>query len=297
MIKKLYHFYQYQLPLRAKMLITHLILALIPAMLITNFAYNQMIMVTTNTTLRSLNTLADQTRANIATTVEQISTMADSVCGDEFFSSYIYTSLPEQYDHIFDLEGGLHTLENLLASYENSSIVSNVRIYMDNSHYQELRKRTKNPIFDTLDPARGTYWHGIFSSTNNNDLLCPPMYLSPTEIDTLGTHAVIRRIRSVQSECYVVIYFNQSTIQPILLQDLPYNNSVIYITNSRNEIVASTNTTLSGTYYIPYQEITFGSRPHPVRKSFNLRVRTSTAAVRSSRVRTGSWFPLFRSPT
>ena len=256
MIKKLYHFYQYQLPLRAKMLITHLILTLFPALLITIFAYNQMVTVATNTTLHSLNTLADQTRTNIGTTVEQISTMADGVCSDEFFSSYIYTSFPEQYDYIYDLGSGLHTLENLLTSYENSSIVSNVRIYMDDSHYQELRKRTKNPVFDTLDPARGTYWHGIFSSTNNNELLCPPMYLSPTEIATLGTHAVIRRIRSVQSECYVVIYFNQSTIQPILLQDLPYNNSVIYITNSRNEIVASTNTTLSGTYYIPYNEIT-----------------------------------------
>lgn len=256
MIKKLYHFYQYQLPLRAKMLITHLILTLFPALLITIFAYNQMVTVATNTTLHSLNTLADQTRTNIGTTVEQISTMADGVCSDEFFSSYIYTSFPEQYDYIYDLGSGLHTLENLLTSYENSSIVSNVRIYMDDSHYQELRKRTKNPVFDTLDPACGTYWHGIFSSTNNNELLCPPMYLSPTEIATLGTHAVIRRIRSVQSECYVVIYFNQSTIQPILLQDLPYNNSVIYITNSRNEIVASTNTTLSGTYYIPYNEIT-----------------------------------------
>ena len=256
MIKKLYHFYQYQLSLRTKMLITHLILTLFPALLITSFAYNQMVSVTTNTTLRSLNTLADQTRTNIATTVDQIDTMADGICSDEFFSSYVYSSHPAQYDNIYDLDTGLHTLENLLTSYQASSIVSNVRIYMDDTHYQVLRKKTNNPVFDTLNPARGTYWHGIFSSTNNNELLCPPMYLSPTEIATLGSHAVIRRIRSVQSECYVVIYFNQSTIQPILLQDLPYNNSVIYMINSRNEIVASTNTTLSGTYMIPYNEIT-----------------------------------------
>ena len=89
MIKKLYHLYQYRLSLRTKMLITHLILTLFPAMLITFFAYNQMVSVTTNTTLRSLNTLADQTRANIATTVEQISTMADGICDNDFFSSYI----------------------------------------------------------------------------------------------------------------------------------------------------------------------------------------------------------------
>ena len=256
MIQKLYHFYQYQLSLRAKLLITHLILTLFPALLITYFAYDQMVTATTNTTLHSLNTLADQTRTNIATTVEQISSMADGICDNDFFSSYVYSSQPARYDSIYDLSTGLHALENLLSSYQNSSIVSDVRIYLDGAHYTVLRQNTKNPVFSTLDPARGTYWHGIFSSTNNSELLCPPMYLSPTEISTLGTHALIRRLRSMNCECYVVIYFNQSTIQPILLQDLPYNNSVIYIINSRNEIVASTNTTLSGTYYIPYNEIT-----------------------------------------
>ena len=256
MIQKLYHLYQYQLSLRTKMLITHLILALFPALLITYFAYDQLVTVTTNTTLHSLNTLADQTRTNIGTTIEQLSAMADGICDNEFFSSYVYSSHPSYYDSIYDLEGGLRSLENLLASCQNNSLVSDVRIYLDDAHYENIKKNTDNPVFDTLDPATGTYWHGIFSSTNNNELLCPPMYLSPTEIKTHGSHAVIRRIRSVQTECYVVIYFNQSTIQPILQQDLPYNNSVIYITNSRNEIVASTNTTLSGTYYIPYNEIT-----------------------------------------
>lgn len=256
MIKKLYHLYQYQLSLRVKMLITHLILTLFPALLITYFAYNQMVTVTTNTTLHSLNTLADQTRTNIGTTVDQLSAMADSICDNDFFSSYIYSSYPAQYKKTFDFNSKLGSLETLLASYQNNSLVSDVRIYLDDPHYEVIREYTDDPIFDTLAPARGTYWHGIFSSTDENDLLCPPMYLSPTEISTLGTHAVIRRIQNFRTECYVVIYFNQSTIQPILLQDLPYNNSVIYITNSRNEIVASTNTTLSGTYYIPYYEIT-----------------------------------------
>lgn len=256
MIKKLYHLYQYQLSLSVKMLITHLILTLIPALLITGFAYNQMVSVTTNTTLHSLNTLADQTRTNIATTVEQLDSIADGICNNEFFTSYIYTTHPDHYDSFFDLSGGLNTLENVLASYQNNSLVSDIRIYLDDSHYEVLRTYTDNPVFDTLSPARGTYWHGIFSSIDSNDLLCPPMYLSPTEISTLGTHAVIRRISSVQTETYVVVYFNQSVIQPILLQDLPYNNSAIYIINSRNELVASTNNMLYATYYISYNDIT-----------------------------------------
>ncbi|MBO5246568.1 MAG: histidine kinase [Eubacterium sp.] len=256
MIRKLAHIYKYQLSLRVKMLITHLILTLIPALLITIFAYNQMVSVTTNTTLHSLNTLADQTRTNIGSTINQLDSMADGICDNEFFSSYVYTSHPAQYENIYDLSNGLATLENILITCQNNPLVSNIRVYMDDAHIDVLRKYTSNPIFETLAPAQGTYWHGILSSTNSHALLCPPMYLSPTELKTLGTHAVIRRIRGMQTECYVVLYFNQSVIQPILLQDLPYNNSVIYITNSRNEIVASTNTMLSGTYYIPYDEIT-----------------------------------------
>ena len=256
LIKKIKHIYEYQISLRVKFLITHLILTIIPAMLITYFAYNQMVNVTTNTTLHSLNTLADQTRTNIGTTVNQLELMAENICGNDFFSSYIRNIEPSSYEYLANFPVSVHNFENVIANCLDNSLVSNVRIYVDDEHYRVLREQTNNIVFDTLRPARGTYWHGIFSSTQENLLLCPPRYLSPTETATLGSHAVIRQISSGNMECYVAIYFNQSSIQPILLQDLPYNNSVIYITNSRNEIVASTNTALSGTYYIPYDEIT-----------------------------------------
>ena len=256
LIKKIKHIYEYQISLRVKFLITHLILTIIPAMLITYFAYNQMVNVTTNTTLHSLNTLADQTRTNIGTTVNQLELMAENICDNDFFSSYIRNIEPSSYEYLVNFPVSVHNFENVIANCLDNSLVSNVRIYVDDEHYRVLRGQTDNTVFDTLSPARGTYWHGIFSSTQENLLLCPPRYLSPTETATLGSHAVIRRISSGNMECYIAIYFNQSSIQPILLQDLPYNNSVIYITNSRNEIVASTNTALSGAYYIPYDEIT-----------------------------------------
>ncbi len=256
LLKKIIHIYEYQISLRVKFLITHLILTIIPALLITYFAYNQMVAVTTNTTLHSLNTLADQTRTNISTTVDQLELLAENISGNDFFSSYIRNTEPSGYKNLTNFPSSVHSFENVIANCLDNSLVSDVRIYLDEEHYRVLRTQSDSPVFDTLTPAKGTYWHGIFSSTDNNLLLCPPRYLSPTESSTLGSHAVIRRLTTNDSECYVAIYFSQSTIQPILLQDLPYNNSVIYITNSRNEIVASTNTALSGAYYIPYDEIT-----------------------------------------
>lgn len=256
MIRKLFHFYQYKLSLRTKMLITHLILSIIPALLITVFSYNQLVAVTTSTTLHSLNTLADQTRTNIATTIDQLRTLVNNISENHFFSAYVRSSYPAQYAGMYHPASNLSELENMIAASADNSLVSAVRVYLDDEHYEPLRARTTNPAFETLDSARGTYWHGIFSSTDDNLLICPPMYLSPSEIAEKGTHAVIRRISGTSAEVYVAIYFSQSSIQPILLQDLPYNNSVIYITNSRNEIVASTNKTISGTYYIPYNEIT-----------------------------------------
>ncbi len=256
MLRKLIHLYQYKLSLRTKMLITHLILSIIPALLITAFSYNQLVAVTTNTTLHSLNTLADQTRTNIGTTIDQLRSLVDNISDNQFFSYYIRSNHPEQYIEGTPFQSSLHELENVIATCADNSLVSSVRIYLDDEHYEPLRAHSKNTAFETLSSARGTYWHGIFSSTDDNLLLCPPMYLSPSEIAEKGSHAVIRRLSGVSSEVYVAVYFNQSSIQPILLQDLPYNNSVIYITNSRNEIVASTNKTISGTYYIPYNEIT-----------------------------------------
>ncbi len=256
LIKKIKHIYEYQISLRVKFLITHLILTIIPAMLITSFAYNQMVTVTTNTTLHSLNTLADQTRTNIGTTINQLELMSENIIGNDFFSAFVRNSEPASYEYLVNFPTSVHNFENVIANCQDNSLVSAVRIYLDDDHLNVLRSQSDNAVYDTLDPAKGTYWHGIFSSTDDNLLLCPPRYLSPTESSTLGSHAIIRRIKSGDMECYVAIYFNQSSIQPILLQDLPYNNSVIYITNSRNEIVASTNTALSGAYYIPYDEIT-----------------------------------------
>lgn len=256
MIKKLIHLYQYKLSLRTKMLITHLILSIIPALLITAFSYKQLVAVTTNTTLHSLNTLADQTRTNIGTSIDQLRSLVNNISDNQFFSYYIRSSRPAQYIGGNSFGSNLHELENIIATCEDNSLVSSVRIYLDDEHYEALRAHSRSTVYETLSSARGTYWHGIFSSTDDNLLLCPPMYLSPSEISEKGTHAIIRRLSGVSSEVYVAIYFNQSSIQPILLQDLPYNNSVIYITNSRNEIVASTNKTISGTYYIPYNEIT-----------------------------------------
>ena len=89
LLKKIRHIYEYQISLRVKFLITHLILTIIPALLITYFAYNQMVNVTTNTTLHSLNTLADQTRTNIGTTVNQLELLAENISGNDFFSTYI----------------------------------------------------------------------------------------------------------------------------------------------------------------------------------------------------------------
>jgi two-component system sensor histidine kinase YesM len=256
MIRRLYHLYKYRISLRGKLMITHLILILAPALLIAGFSYRQMVGVTTQTTLRSINTLADQTKNNLGSTLEQLSSLTDGICSNTFFSSFTASSHPSYYESFYDLSGGLTSLENILAAYENNPLVSNIRIYMDEEHYQVLKKYTKNPVFENLDTPKGTYWHGIFSSTDSDDLLCPPRYLSPTEAESLGSHARIRRISGTNSECYVVIYFNQSIIQPILLQDLPYNNSVIYIINSREENVASTNTTISSIYRIPYNEVT-----------------------------------------
>ncbi len=254
--KKIRHTYEYQISLRAKMLITHLILTIIPALLITYFAYNQMVKVTTNTTLHSLNTLADQTRDNIGTTVDQLKLIAGNISTNEFFSAFARTQDPSSYEDLDSFSDDVRNFENVIANCEDNTLVSNIRIYLDDEHYRVMRTQSDSTVFETLSPAWGTYWHGIFSSISDNQLLCPPRYLSPTETSTLGSHAVIRRLQVTEGECYVAVYFNQSTIHPILLQDLPYNNSVIYIINSRNEIVASTNTTLSGTFYIPYDEIT-----------------------------------------
>ena len=255
LIIKIYDYYVLHMKLKTKFLISHLLLALVPTFFITMLSYNQLLAITTNNTLKSLAAISSQTQTALGNTINQIESVASSIENQDFFISYVYSDLPKSFIKTSSFRNSLDDFYTTVNSLTNNSKASAVKIYMDDAHYDTISPYNDIGIFDTTTIANGTYWHGILSNTGQSMLVCPSDYLSPTEIQKYGDLAIVHSIKVNDYYIYLVVYFDQRTIDSILEQDLPFTESVIYIINEREELVSTTSTTLSGTYLLKYSKI------------------------------------------
>jgi two-component system sensor histidine kinase YesM len=88
-------------------------------------------------------------------------------------------------------------------------------------------------------------------------LVCPSLYLSPSENKNYGELAIIRKVNFINNgantAAYVAVYFSKSNIDFILGKDLSISDSSTYIINERNAIVSTSNSSLSGKYILNYE--------------------------------------------
>ncbi len=254
-ITKIYDYYVLHMRLKSKFLISHLLLALVPTFFITILCYNQLLDITTNNALKSLSSISYQTQNSISNTISQLDGVASSIESQEFFNSFIYSDTPDKFMDSTTFLTNLNNFITTVRSLKNNNKASAVRIYTDDAHYNVVASLKQEDVFASESSTSGTYWHGILSNTKQSVLICPSMYLSPTEIQKYGDLAIVHSIKVKDAYVYVVIYFKQEIIDSILKQDLPYTHSVIYIVNERDSLVSTTSTTLSGTYLLKYKEI------------------------------------------
>ena len=251
----IYDYFVLHMKLKSKFLISHLLLALVPTLFITLLCYNQLLAITTNNTLKSLAAISTQTQTALGNTISQIESVASSIESQDFFISYIYSDSPSDFVHSSTFQPNLNDFYTMVNSLTNNSKASAVKIYIDDPHYNAITSSGDKGIFDRATKANGTYWHGILSNTEQSTIVCPSDYLSPTEIKEYGDLAIVHNIKVNDYYVYLVVYFDQQTIDSILKQDLPFSESVIYIINEREELVSTTSTTLSGTYLLKYSKI------------------------------------------
>lgn len=257
--ERLYQYYFHHMKLKSKFMLSHLILALAPTLALAILSYNQLFHIITNNTLQSLQAISEQTAATIESNISHLETLVSSIESQDIFQEFVHSSSPSR------LQGDYTFRKDLLAFTESSlyladeDLVSAIRIYLDEPHYAVAHEISQNELYSPMLKARGTYWNGIFSSTDRTTLFCPSIYLSPSEINDYGELAIIRKIPVKAGErkthAYIALYFPQEALASILLKDSPFNNSVIYLMNERDSIVSTSNSTLSGLYYLPYENV------------------------------------------
>lgn len=153
----------------------------------------------------------------------------------------IYAELPEDLSGLYDIA-------------ETASFVADAA-----SSDQHAPADFANTLILPMSSARGTYWYGIFQGSHVKELFCPSFYLGTRENASLGDLAYIRsltlRCGGETYPCYMAVYCSSDTLTEILSDNLSLDGSVSYIMNDRNSLVASSDDSLSGIYWLDYRTI------------------------------------------
>lgn len=235
-LSKISNYYIYHLKLHTKLIISHLVLIAVPTLFIFYFIYSQMYEIIVSDTIRSEHALSEQTVGTLEATLGHISNIAVTL-KDNFPASENPSSFQKTVSSLMDDDS-----------------INAIKVYMDVPSDMPAAN-----IFLPLIEARGTYWNGIFSSSDITSLFCPTFYLSPHEIESYGDMAYINKVTydymANNSTAYIVIYFDKETLDYILKQNISLNNSVSYIINERDSLVSASDASLVGAYYMNYQTV------------------------------------------
>lgn len=143
----------------------------------------------------------------------------------------------------------------------DGTLITGVQIYADLPSEASVLFQYKNTetIFHPVSYIKGTYWYGIFQGSHHSELYCPSFYLGTQEKLSNGDMAYIRSntiyYHGEAYPCYVAVYYSSELLTKILTENLEMEGSVSYIINDRNSLVASSDESLSGIYWLDYQTI------------------------------------------
>ena len=256
--------------IQTKLMFSHIILIAIPTIVIVVFFYNNLYNLIVNDSIRQALALSRQTSAALGATIGQVDTISSAITGSSFMSDLFADTGHAQVHSSQELSGiaqsELKDFRRLVDSEIDGTLITDIHIYSDSIPDSLYHNKELGDFFLPGDDAKGTYWHGIFSSTSRYSLYCPSFYLSDDEIEHYGQLAYIIKIfpgneQASLSPSYLAIYFSSDQLSSILKQDISVNNGVFYILNERNSIVASSDQALAGTYFMNYDTVRGLSAP------------------------------------
>ena len=248
------------LHLQSKLMLTYLIIISIPMIVIAIFFYARIYNMIVADTVR----MEQQESAKASPAIEQvIKDLLEDVnqienlpfCSDYFNSHNHYTA--EEIAALPSASAFSPKYREILSD----STINSVHIYVDlpDEDLTLLNNSVGLDLFQPMQYADVTYWHGIFAGTDTSSLYCPSFYLSTREVSSYGDLAYITSqpfiIDGTSYECYLAAYYSSDHLVEVLTSNLTSTENVAYIINERNSIIATTNEALSGAYFLDYSTI------------------------------------------
>ena len=248
------------LKLHSKFTVALLPIVIIPAFLVVFFFFGKLSDMVVSYTIRQEQDASAKTAPKIEETIQQVLDAYSRITSLDFYRTMFYQPVDAQLTNITQSQEAADFSRQIKQITKDTPVTS-VQIYVDfpeNAGCLFQNPNTKD-IFAPVSQIQGTYWHGIFQSSSVSDLHCPSFYLGTKEQEQNGNMAYIHSTtwycNSVPYQAYIAVYYSTDHFTDILSKNLTLEGSVSYIMNERNTLVASSDESLSGIYWLNYDSI------------------------------------------
>ncbi|MCD8014190.1 MAG: sensor histidine kinase [Lachnospiraceae bacterium] len=258
-MKKLRQSYM-DLHIQTKLLFMILLIVAIPAVFVIIFFYSRLYGMVVSYTIRQEQDASATTAPQIEAIIEEVVDFSNGLSDMDFYSMLFHQPVNEPVSTLAHSTQALE-FRDAVEQAQSDGLITAVRIYMDFPEEASdlFTDAYTAGILVSMSQAQGTYWYGIFQGTNASTLYCPSFYLGTKEQEQYGDLAYIRATTFYYEgeayKAYIAVYYSSDEILGILSENLSLDGSVSYIINERDTIVASSDTSLSGLYWLSYETI------------------------------------------
>jgi len=259
LLKKLRQSYG-DLKLQTKITIVLMIAVTVPALMIAILFYGRFYNMVISDTIRQEQDASAQTAPLIENNIQKILDTYKQITELDFYKTLFHKPVnsPSQF---FLAPAEAREFCEKTASLIDRNTITGLQIYMDfpSDSFSLFQDELTNDYFVPMSLAQGTYWYGIFQGTGNAELYCPPFYLGEREKNTFGDMAYITSTtfyyHGTAYPAYIALYSSTNHLTEVLKDNLTIKGSISYIINDREAIVASSDSSGAGVYYLDYAVI------------------------------------------
>lgn len=231
----------------------------VPVLLLGIFFYGRLYEMVVSYTIKQEQDASAKTAPILQDMVQQVMDVSDSLSSYEFYTDLFQKPVNMPFS-ILAVSQAAKDFKDTVNELTDSELITGIRLYVDLPENSSLFSSpyTKG-IVCPVSQIQGTYWYGIFQGSNPSGLFCPPFYLGTQEKNDCGSLAYIRTsslyYHGTAYKAYVSVYYSEENMAKMLQDNLGLEGSVSYIINDRNNLVASSDPSLSGIYWLNYETI------------------------------------------
>lgn len=257
-VKKIRHLYG-DMKLHTKIILAMILIVTLPFLLIGILFYGNLRDMVISDTIRKEQDTSAKTAPIIEEMIQDVLDSYQEITQLPFMEQLFH--MPVNSIQELTSSASARSFSAEIESIMEKAPLSGFQIYLDLPENNSLlhQECCVSSFFSSLMRAKGTYWYGIFQGSNVKELYCPSFYLGIKEQAQYGDMAYIRPTtvyyQGESYPAYIAVYYSTKPIQDILVRNLSLSGSVSYIINERDSLVSSSDTSLSGIYWLDYQTI------------------------------------------